>query len=244
MIIISFFGTVLYYAFIIVLFGFSTPIALVIWFFSFPFDKNKRLPHKLNCLIGKIILFTNPFWRSKVHGRDKIDKNETYVIASNHLSLIDIPMLIQLYPLQFKYVAKKELTYIPFIGWVMATAKYILLDRKDPKSQIKMMRTAENYLKNGVSIGIFPEGTRSKSGELGRFKDGASLLAKKCNKKILPICMYGNNRAMPKKGFIWKGISKMDMYILDPIDPSGFEKPKDLSDAVRDAINDKLSTLV
>ncbi len=90
-----------------------------------------------------------------------------------------------------------------------------------------------------MSIGIFPEGTRSGQEELTRFRDGASLLAKKTGTKIMPICMSGNWKSMPHKLIFWSRRINMNMYFLDPIDPGKFEKTKEITQAIKDAISDK-----
>ncbi|MBN2617533.1 MAG: 1-acyl-sn-glycerol-3-phosphate acyltransferase [Spirochaetales bacterium] len=220
-----------------------TPICFIVWLFTTPFDYKKRLiSHRMNTAVGYVLMVANPFWRTKIYGLKEVDKDATYVIASNHQSLTDI-CILSATRLRLKWVSKKELTFVPFLGWIMAMAKYVLLDRKDPKSQIKMMKSCENYLNNNVSIAIFPEGTRSKSGELGKFRDGAALLARKCNRKILPVAMYGNNTSMPKKGWIWKKINNQSLYFLDPIDPADYSKTGELTAAVKDAIQKKLDEL-
>lgn len=241
MIIFNFFGTILYYIALTILFATTSLFASIIWLISAPFDKHRRINHRISCFVGQCIITLNPFWKTTGLGLEKIDMNETYVIISNHQSLADIVLLTFLAPLQYKYVAKKELVYVPFIGWIMGMSKYILLNRKDPKSQFKMMKKSEDYLNNNVSVAIFPEGTRSKTGELLRFKDGASLLAKKTNRKILPICMVGNSKSMPQHGFMWSKRVPLKMFVLDPIDPAGFDKTKDLTNAVKDVIGAKLT---
>lgn len=242
MIIIGFILTIYYYIAMGVLFLVFTPLSFLIWVITTPLDKTRSINHIINCFVGKGILALNPFWNTKAVGLEKIDKNETYVVVSNHQSLSDIVMLTYLFPLQYKYVAKKALVFIPFLGWIMAMAHYILLSRNDPKSQFRMMRNCEHLLKEGVSIAIFPEGTRSRQdGELLRFKDGASVLAKKTSSKILPVCMIGNNFSMPTNGFIWTKRVKMTMVILDPISPDDFEKPKELTDFFKQKIKEQLN---
>ncbi len=243
MIFIGILGSIFYAVAIISFFILITPITFLAWVITTPFDKHRYVNHSINCFIGRMILFFNPFWRVKVHNLDKVNFKDTYLIASNHQSLIDIPILTFLFPLDFKYISKKELTYVPFIGWIMAMAQDVLVSRKDPKSQIKMMKTCEAHLKRGCSIAIFPEGTRSRDGELGDFKDGAALLAKVTNTKVLPICMVDNFEAMPHKGIFWKKVVTFHAYILDPIDPKDFKKTKDLSVALKDAINNQLQIL-
>ncbi len=218
-----------------------TPVCGIVWLVTTPFDKNRLSNNFMNSAVGYMITALNPFWRTKVHGLENVDKNETFVIAPNHQSLVDICMLSTT-KLKLKWVSKKELTYIPCLGWMMAMAKYVLLDRKDPKSQFKMMRSCEYFLNSGVSIAIFPEGTRSKTGEMGKFRDGASLLARKCNRKILPVLNYGNHKAMPEKGFIFSKKIVMNMYFLDPIEPGEY-KTKELSNLVKAAIQNKKDEL-
>ncbi len=242
MIIINFLGTAFYYLIILFFMITYTPICFIVWLVMTPFDKNRIVSHGMNCAVGYVLMVANPFWRTKIYGLKDVDKKATYIITPNHQSLTDI-CILSATRLRLKWVAKKELTMVPFLGWVMAMAKYVLLNRKDPKSQFKMMRSCEKYLDNGVSIAIFPEGTRSKTGELGKFRDGAALLAKKKNVKILPVCFYGNNTSMPKKGFIWRKINRQYMYFLDPIDPANYDKTKDLSNAIRDAIQAKTDEL-
>lgn len=242
MIIIGFLGTALYYVSMLVFMLLYTPICFLVWVVTTPFDKKRLVSHRMNCGVGYMIMFLNPFWRTEVHGLKDVNKDETFVIAPNHQSLTDI-CILSATRLRLKWVSKKELMFVPLLGWIMAMAKYVLLDRKDPKSQFKMMRNCEKYLKNDVSIAIFPEGTRGKNGELGKFRDGASLLARKTKRKILPVCMYGNNKAMPENGLIWKKRVYMNMYFLDPIDPADYEKTKELTNAVKKAIADKMESL-
>lgn len=238
---LQFAGTILFYFFLISFFTIATPFCFLAWLLSRPFDPLHQIPHTINSFMAKVLLFINPFWRFKVEGRENIKPGKVYVITVNHQSLVDILVLYLLSPLQFKFVAKKELTYVPFIGWVMALAKYVLLDRRNPKSQFMMMRTSEHYLDNGMSIGIFPEGTRSKTGELKKFKDGASMLAKTTGSDILPVCMVGNNNAMPNKGFIWKGVIKMTVKILPAIEYEEAIKIKELTNKAHEAINQALT---
>ena len=242
MIIIGFLVTLTYYIVLLSSFIILTPIAFFVWVFTTPFDKQRKASHKINCLVGWLIVNLNPFWKIKIHNLENVDRNETYIVAANHQTLVDIPMLSAT-GLQFKWVAKRELTFVPLLGWIMSYAGYVLLNRKDPKSQFKMMRSCENYLNSNMSIGIFPEGTRSGKEEVGRFRDGAALLARKTGKKILPVCMSGNSFSMPKKGYIWTKRIYMNLYFLDPIDPSGFEKTKEISNAVKEAIVEKKRTL-
>ncbi len=242
MIIIGFLGSIFYYTLLIIFMFLYTPVCFIVWVVSAPFDKFRKLSGRMNSLVGYMIMFLNPFWRMKIHGLENVDKNETYIYASNHQALTDIAMLSST-GLQMKWISKKELTFVPLLGWMMGMAKYVLLDRKDPKSQFKMMKSCEKFLNNNISISIFPEGTRSKTEEMGKFRDGAALLARKTNTKILPICVVGNSLAMPNMGFMWTRRVFMNMYLLKPISPSDVEKTKELSNAVKQSIFDKQNEL-
>lgn len=241
MIIVGLLGTALYYISVFIFFIIYTPICFIVWIFTTPFDKYRVINHRMNSLVGFMLMFLNPFWRTKVHGLENVDRSQTYVIAPNHQSMTDICILAST-NIDLKWVSKKELTYVPFLGWIMAMAKDVLLDRKDPKSQFKMMRSCEDNLKNNISVAIFPEGTRSTGTEMGKFRDGASLLARKTDKMILPVCNYRNYESRPQKGLIWTKKTKMDVYFLEPIDPADY-KTKELSNLVKQAIQNKMEEL-
>lgn len=238
MIVIGFLGSILYYAALIIFMVSYTPVCFIVWVVSTPFDKDRRLSAKMNTMVGYMIMFLNPFWRMKIHGLKDVDQSQTYIYAPNHQALTDIAMLSST-AIQLKWISKKELTYVPLLGWMMGMAKYVLLDRKDPKSQFKMMKSCEHFLMNGLSIAIFPEGTRSKTEEMGRFRDGAALLARKTKTSILPVCVVGNSLAMPNLGIFWTRKVVMNMYFLKPISPLDYDKTKELSNAIKQAIYEK-----
>src|SRR5690606_16085028 len=129
-------------------------------------------------------------------GREKIRRGETYVMVANHLSLLDILVLFRLFR-HFKWVSKIENFRIPFIGWNMRLNRYIPLRRGDRTSVIQMMAACEETLASGSSIMMFPEGTRSLTGELKEFKTGAFELALKTRRPILPILLAGTANALP-----------------------------------------------
>ena len=106
-----------------------------------------------------------PAWSVKVVGREKIDRQKTYVMVSNHQSIVDILVGFRLFT-HFKWVAKIELAKAPFVGWNMRLNRYIFLKRGDRQSIIDMMREGEANIKQGNSVYIYPEGTRSETGEM------------------------------------------------------------------------------
>jgi len=156
------------------------PISFLVYLLTFPFDKQLRILHKYTCLWSFIILKINPMWRIRVTGRNQINPAETYVMVSNHQSGADIIVLFLLWT-HFKWVAKRSLFNYPFIGWNMRLNRYISLDRASTGSMKKMMVDAARTLKEGNSVMIFPEGTRSKDGNIQPFKTGRFILPLKTN---------------------------------------------------------------
>jgi len=165
----------------------------------YPFDKQRKVAHAQCYWWSDILLCSNPYWKMKISGLENIDKKKTYVIVANHQSLADIIVLYQIRS-QFKWVAKESLFGIPVLGWCMSLAKHIKLERGDFSSIKKIYREAAEWLRAGMSVLFFPEGTRSETGEVGEFQNGAFKLAIKEKRPILPIMINGTRDAIPKGG--------------------------------------------
>lgn len=180
------------------------------------FDPQLKALHKVACFWGSIYLWTIPMWKVKIEGREKIRKDATYVVVSNHQSMVDILAGYRLF-FHFKWIAKAELFKVPFIGWNMSLNRYIYVKRNDRRSIIEMLRASEAHLKNGSSVYIFPEGTRSETEEIGDFKLGAFSLAKRVGVPVLPIAIAGTGAALPKGAFIMRGRHTFTIKVLDEI---------------------------
>lgn len=191
-------------------------IALLIWLFTVPFDKKRRVLHKFTCFWGSYYTYTFPAWTVKVEGREKIDKNDTYVYISNHQSLLDILVYFRLYS-HFKWVSKEEVFKLPFIGWNMSLNQYVALKRGYRSSLVKMMKDCMKHLAKGNSVFIFPEGTRSEDGSIKGFQKGAFVLAKNSKVSILPMVIHGTANALPKKSLKFHGRHNITVKVLDPI---------------------------
>jgi 1-acyl-sn-glycerol-3-phosphate acyltransferase len=165
----------------------------------YPFDKQRKVPHAQCYWWSDILLYSNPFWKMKIIGLENIDKKRTYVITANHQSLADIIVLYQIRS-QFKWVAKESLFRVPVLGWCMSLARHIKLERGDFSSIKKIYREAAQWLKKDMSVLFFPEGTRSETGEVGEFQNGAFKLAIKEKVPVLPIMISGTRGAIPKGG--------------------------------------------
>lgn len=140
--------------------------------------------------------------RVKITGLENIDRKAVYVFASNHSSQIDITALQWGVPNRLSMIFKKELAKIPFFGWQLYLGPYVVVDRKDPQAAMKSLEKAKNMMnKKKISVLVFPEGTRSKTGEIQQFKRGAFYLAAHSGYPIVPITINGTEKIMPKGTF-------------------------------------------
>lgn len=213
------------------------PVATLVWLITYPFDKKLKILHLFTSFWGMLFIWINPFLKVKITGKEKINPKVTYVMVSNHQSLLDIIVVYSLFS-HFKWVAKKELFNVPILGWTMRMNKYVSVDRGNKGSHLKMMTKCENYLKTGSSIMIFPEGTRSETGEIQNFKDGAFIMAQVTTAPILPIIIDGTASAIPKNHYFFRKLTLIQIKILDPIDVSQHRNlsVKELNRMVRDVM--------
>jgi 1-acyl-sn-glycerol-3-phosphate acyltransferase len=213
------------------------PVAVLIWAATLPFDRRKVLLHKFTCFWASLYSWLNPAWPVTIEGREKIRRDEAYVMVANHLSLLDILVLFRLFS-HFKWVSKIENFRVPFVGWNMSLNRYIKLKRGDRASVIEMMKACGRALDEGNSIMMFPEGTRSPTGQLRAFKPGAFELALKNKRPILPIVIQGTADALPKRGFVLRGRHPIRITILDEIPATAFEgaSAEQISEQTRDLI--------
>lgn len=194
------------------LIGFAvSPISLLL-------DRRPRsLVHRFAVLWAQSIMSTSPFWRLHIEGQENIEPGAHYVVVANHQSMLDILAALAGIPLNFRFLAKKELFSIPFLGWHMALAGYIPIDRDSPQSGHEALVKAGRWLDKKVNVLFFPEGTRSLDGEIKRFKAGAFRLAQEHGVKILPVVMDGTGDALPKKSWVVQKGAYLKVSILKPV---------------------------
>jgi 1-acyl-sn-glycerol-3-phosphate acyltransferase len=211
------------------------PVTLLILLVTWPFDRNRLIAGRFYRYVAVIWSRSFPFWRIRIDGRWPPGRG-AYVVVANHQSFLDIFVLCNI-PHEMKWVAKKELFKIPMFGWGLRLAGDICLDRGDSASALKVMEQARRYLKNGMSVMIFPEGTRSEDGTLLPFKPGAFKLAVETGVPVLPIAVSGSANGMPKGG-PWVRPTKVSVKILEPIPTAGLRgrDVRKLRDDVRDRI--------
>ena len=185
-----------------------------------PFDPARRWTHRLGILWGTLLMNLNPFWRLRIVGAGRIKKDQGYVLVANHASLSDIVCLYSLgHP--FKWLAKKSLFRIPFFGWSMQAMRYIPLERGRHGSIRKSYGEALDWLGKNVSVLIFPEGTRSRTGVMGHFKSGAFRLALESGRPIVPIVLAGTQGIISKGKAAFGKPGVAYLSILFPIETKG-----------------------
>ena len=204
-----------------------TPVLLLIWLVTVIPDKKLYILHRFSSFWGAQYMWIVPLWKLKIQDRNKIDDKKTRILVSNHQSLADIVVMDSLFK-HFRWTSKVENFKIPFIGWVLALNRSIRIYRGSGDAWIKFEEQAKRELSGKNTLLIFPEGTRSKTGELGKFKEGAFRLALETKTDIQPMVLDGTARAIPKSGWVLTGRQKMILQVLDPIP---YESFKDLTPA-------------
>jgi len=152
----------------------------------------------------------------KVVGREKLNKKQSYIFVSNHQGAYDIFLILGYIGQPIKWVMKQSLRRIPFVGLACEAAGYIFVDNSSPQAAAKTIRQAEEKLKNGTSIAICPEGSRTRTGKMGVFKKGAYQMALDLKLPIVPITINGSFEVMPIDTFLINP-HKMEIIIHDPI---------------------------
>ncbi len=197
-------------------------IAVVIRLVTAPFDRRRAVLHRFTCWWAFHYVQLSPFWRPHIEGRDKVPEGPAILVA-NHQSLGDILVLFGV-KRHFKWVSKASVFKTPFIGWNMSLNDYVALRRGDAESIAEMMEHCRRHLRRGSAIMMFPEGTRSRDGEIKEFKHGAFTLACELDCPVVPVMVDGTIKALPKSGWIMRNGAKLDVRarVLDAIAPSEF----------------------
>jgi 1-acyl-sn-glycerol-3-phosphate acyltransferase len=162
--------------------------------------------------------------RVEIEGLELLDRDRPQIFIANHSGLHDILSLSAHLPIQFRWVAKKSLFRVPFMGWHMRRSGYIAIDRDNPREAAKSIIDAAKIIRGGVNAIAFPEGTRSRTGDLGRFHSGAFALALRTGVPLVPIVLEGSYRViMPKTLQVNPG-TIIRIKIGQPIDLTAYGK--------------------
>ncbi len=236
--------SLIYYIFLVLLCTLFLLLSAVAFLLTVPFDKPRRVVHEFSRVLVRIFFAIPPMWRTKIEGMEHIDRDKSYVIVINHRAMTDIPTLYYL-PLNFRWVSKREVFKLPFFGQFLTLHGDICIDRsRSAEAMEQLNRDGKMWLSRGVSVAIFPEGTRSRTGEINRFKAGAFMLAHEAGVEILPVVMDGT-ATLVKKNRLFNWRNKISIKVLKPIsvDEVVATEPKEMMATVREQMAEAYAEL-
>ena len=191
-------------------------VSILVLIITYPFDKSRRWVHECSRLICALLYGVPFLMRRTIDGVENIDKTKSYVMVMNHNSGFDIFAAYKI-PLNFRWVSKREVFRVPFMGPLLTIHGDIPIERGNAaEAMAKVLRLGKLWLSRGASVAIFPEGTRSKTGEINRFKAGAFSLAKEAGVEILPVVLHGT-RDVLKKNYMVNWRNHLTVSVLPPI---------------------------
>lgn len=202
------------------------------------FTKTGDFQHRVARIWAKSILMVSGI-NVQVIGKSNIIPSQSCIYMSNHQSNFDIPVLLAYLPVQFRWLAKAELFKIPIFGFAMHRVGYISIDRDNRKSAMESLSKAAEAIRNGKSVMIFPEGTRSETANILPFKKGGFVLAVDAGVPLIPIIIHGTGAIMPRKQIKIRP-GKVILEIKPPIQTSEYSRKTkdDLIQTVRQIIID------
>ena len=202
-------------------------------------DASGRWQHSCARIWSRLILKTGRI-AVEVEGLENIRPGQAAIFCVNHPSAMDIPILFVHLPVQFRFLAKKVLFHVPFLGWHLKRSGHVPVDREHPQAAMKSFEQAVGKIHAGNSLLLFPEGGRSRDGQLGPFKRGSFLLAVQAAAPIIPITLNGTQAVLPPNSLHVRP-GRPEMIIHPPIETRGLTA-KDipqLSDKVRQQIESR-----
>ena len=191
-------------------------------------DRSGTFAHGCARLWSRLILVTTGV-RVRVEGLDTLAPGRSYVFVSNHQSIYDIPVLFWSLPYQLRIIAKESLGSFPFLGWHLRRTGHLLVDRRNP-DRAGILRRWRGLVVSGLSLIIFPEGTRSADGRVGRFKAGSFMLAIEAGLTVVPLSVVGTRRVM-RKGRLTVEPGDVTLAIHPPIDAAARAAHPSIEDA-------------
>ncbi len=202
---------------------------------------SKRIAFHCGTAWAFFLCIMNFTWVS-VKGRKHVDKKKSYVIMCNHQSQFDILSFYGFWGYQFRWIMKKELRDVPVLGWACEEIGHVFIDRSNKQKAIASLNAARPLLEGGISVLIFPEGSRSRDGRMRQFKKGGFMMALQMGLPILPVSISGSGKVLPGKSVLLLP-GKVTITIHEPIDVTkyGMEKREELMRDVRHTIGQGLS---
>jgi len=216
----------------------STFLVGLVFVLTAPFDRVKKIAGRFFRICGTMLVRLNPLWSVKVSGWKRPKKSGPFIVVANHQSIADIPALSYL-PWEMKWLSKESNFKVPGLGWMMYMAGDVPLRRGERESAKSAMSRCKWYLDRGMSIMIFPEGTRSADGEIKPFKDGAFRLALETGHPILPVSVAGTRHAIPKNSWVFGVKCEARIEVLTPVSVEG--KTLDDLEAIKEQVRNEIS---
>jgi 1-acyl-sn-glycerol-3-phosphate acyltransferase len=219
------------------------PMVALVWVVTVPFDKGRYWPGWLFRKLCVVHNWFNPLWRFRTSGVKIDDPRRPYVILSNHESFVDMLLLSHL-PWEMKWLSKETVFKIPLVGWLMTMAGDVRLIRGNKESIVEAMKDCSDRLGKRTSVMLFPEGTRTRDGSLGQFKDGAFRLAIEHQVPILPMVVNGTREALQAGS--WKmNVTDAEVRVMEPISTTGLtlDDVPELRERVRNIIAAELEAM-
>ena len=216
------------------------PLVFLVWMATAPFDKGRYWPGFVFRRLCVLHQWLNPLWTFRTSGVEIDNPRNPYVVVSNHESFVDM-LLISHLPWEMKWLSKESMFKIPLVGWLMTMSDDVKIIRGDKQSTVSAMKGCGDRLGKKVSVMLFPEGTRTRDGSLGEFKDGAFRLAVDHQVPILPLVVNGTRKALQAES--WRmNVTSAEVRVLAPIPTAGM--CRDDVPALRDRVRGLIATEV
>ena len=198
------------------------------------FDRRGNFGHRCARAWSWLILKTTGVTVA-IDGLERLHPSRSYVFAANHQSIYDIPILFASLPFQLRIIAKQSLGRIPFMGWHLSRTGHVLVDRSKPGAGV--VKKMGRLVREGHSLIVFPEGTRSTDGSVGRFKGGSFVIALQAGLPVVPITVIGSRHVM-FRGELMVRPGRVQVIVHEPIDTTNVprEAAREFASSVRDVV--------
>lgn len=202
-------------------------------------DPRRRAQGFIGHLWGRGILLMLPRIEVQFSGLERLQKGP-FVVCANHQSVADIVVLVAAWA-QFKFVVKDRFFRVPVLGQQLRLSGFIPTGSGASGESDRMLSHAAHWLALGCHVLVFPEGTRSRDGQLLRFRRGPFQLARRAGVPVLPVAILGTGDVLPKGAFRYNFRGKVEVRVLEPIDASG--EPGPAAARARELIRLELETM-
>lgn len=202
-------------------------------------DRRGHFAHRCARAWSRLILVTTGVQVER-RGLERRTPGRTYIFVSNHQSIYDIPIVFAGLPWQLRIIAKASLGRFPFLGWHLSRTGHLLVDRRHP-DPVGILRRWKALVSQGLSLIVFPEGTRSADGQVGRFKAGSFLLAIQAGLPLVPVSIRGSRHVM-LKGRLTTCPGRVCLTVHEPVETTGLEATVEEARALAVRVRDTIVT--